>query len=204
MNRYITVVIGILCLIALIVLSFTNMVNGASPVALSLTVQTQTSVSLSWTLSRNGLPGYEVIYGVQLYMSSTGINGTYTNVWEIVNTQVSSTSVNDLSPGTSYCFYTVADGFAGYYDSNTIQVTTSGNPQANSPTPTSTPAATPTPTPTPSPTPTQTFATTPSTILTQTLTPTVPELSWIVIVPLFLSVLSIAVSLRYRKTYSLK
>jgi YVTN family beta-propeller protein len=36
------------------------------------------------------------------------------------------------------------------------------------------------------------------------LTPTVPELSWLVIVPLLLSVLSVAVILRHRKTAKLK
>ena len=74
-------------------------------------------------------------------------------------------------------------------------------PILNSPNPDALPnpnATTSTPTPTSSPTST---LITPS---TQSPTPTVPELSWLAVIPLIVGVLSIAVIIRHRKTANLK
>jgi hypothetical protein len=56
----------------------------------------------------------------------------------------------------------------------------------------------------PTPTPTQNPTPTPTSTLAPTSTPTVPEFSWLAILPLFVSLLLIAVVLRYRKSINLK
>jgi hypothetical protein len=65
------------------------------------------------------------------------------------------------------------------------------NPPSPSPIPTLKPTLSPTAIPSPSPLPTPSITLTPS--------PTVPEFSWLTILPLFVSALFIAVKLRHRK-----
>lgn len=99
-------------------------IGNATAVTLNLTAQTETTVSLSWTLARDAIPGYGIIVGYELFMSSTGINGQYAKIWNTLDNQRMSTNVDGLSPDTEYYFYLVATGLSGNYKSNTVQVTT--------------------------------------------------------------------------------
>ena len=99
-------------------------IGNASAVTLNVTAQNETTVSLSWTLSRDAIPGYDLIVGYELFMSSTGINGQYAKIWNTLDNQRMSTYVDGLSPKTEYYFYLVATGLSGNYKSNTVQVTT--------------------------------------------------------------------------------
>jgi len=129
MGKSIAVKLGALCILAVIVFS-ANGVNAQTPVILSAVVKTETTVSLSWTISNDSIPNYEIIAGFELYMSSTGPNGPYSKVWSTLNNQQTSTYINDLSPDASYCFYIIATGLSGSYQSNTVQVIMSPNSTA--------------------------------------------------------------------------
>ncbi len=97
-----------------------SLTGNASAVTLNITAQTNTTVTFSWTLSRDAIPGYDIVVGYQLFMSSTGINGQYAKVWSTSDNQRKSTSVDDLTPDKEYCFYLVANGLAGNYNSNIV------------------------------------------------------------------------------------
>jgi len=108
------------------------------------------------------------------------------NWWGTTNTQAINQSIYDFKD--DFNLGTV----------NFVPFLTAPNPQAPvflAPAPTSTP----TPSASPTPAPSQNAPTQSITIST----PTVPELSWLVIVPLFLSVFSVAVIVRHRKTNNL-
>jgi len=106
-------------------------------------------------------------------LESNNINATY-NYWGTTDQQTINQTIFDFK--NNFNLGTV--NFAPFLTA------------LNSQTPTL-PTSTPTPTPTPTATP------------ISTSTPTVPELSWLVIVPLLLSVFSVAVVLRHRKTSNL-
>jgi hypothetical protein len=125
-----------------------------------------------------------------IWLTSSGnVNAAY-NWWGTTNTQAINQTVhdskNDFTVGTV----------------SFVPFLTAPNPEAmpdpNTPIPT--PNTSPSPTATPNSTPTAT----PITQSTPSPTPAVPELSWYIVVPLLISVLSIAVLFKHRKTANLK
>ncbi len=146
--------------------------------------QTENTITLSWTPlpahERNWLfNGYEVF----CLKSVEGWQSLRQTWWQSCwkseygsSPQNNVTIIRGLSPNTTYYFKVVPHGFDSYGhgpfpESNILEVKTQ-------------PAITPSSTQTPSPTP----------------TPTIPEFSWLMIPLLFLSILSIAVIVRLRKT----
>jgi hypothetical protein len=136
-------------------------------------------------------------------LQSNNINATY-NYWGTTDTQAINQTIFDFKD--NFNLGTV----------NFVPFLTAPNAQApNLPTPTPSPSPTPTPSPTQTPpvsgppnspnaTPTSTPSQSPTATPISTSTPAVPEFSWLAIVLLFLSVLSVAVILRHRKTANLK
>lgn len=124
MGRNLAGSIGVLCVIALICVSFTSMVNAATSVTLSSPAQTETTISLSWTGSNDIL-----FSSYTVYMSTNGVNGNFTNIWSTTNKGQTSTFVYGLVPNTSYYFYVTDSGtLVGTSPSNYIQATTNSNP----------------------------------------------------------------------------
>ena len=170
-----------------------NIASAQPPLALTATGETETTIFLSWTISYQSsvIPGYEIIAGYELYMSSTGQEGPYIKVWNTMISQQMSTYVNNLSPDASYFFYVVATGLSGTYYSDKVQVTmlpgaTSIPISSLTPNSTAPPISNP---PTYSPTE-------PST----TPPPKVSETSPLAILPLFLSALYLVALIRQKKS----
>lgn len=116
--------IGVLCAVLVMALFAIRIVNAAATVTLSPSGQTETTISLAWTKSTDSL-----FKNYQLYFSSTGVNGPYSSIWSTTNEAQTSTFVGGLSPHTDYWFYILDTDMLGNARSNTLQVTTTSNPQ---------------------------------------------------------------------------
>ncbi len=154
--------------------------NVKAPLTISLnaTEITDTSVTLYWTSDKPPasfvpIPGHPFFDYYTLRMSNktfdpqTPLYGVsnYEDIWTSTDSQQTITTIANLSSSTTYHFYILAADYLGGAFSNIVEVQTL-------------------PSPTSSPTPTSTASPSP--------TPTVPEFPWLAILPLFLSMLSIA------------
>ena len=92
--------------------------------------------------------------------------------------------------------FTFVEATAGFYNVYCIVTDSLGDLGGNIPSPMFIKVES---SPTPSPSPFITLSPTRSQILSQSPTPAVPEFSWLVIVPLLLSIFAVAVILRHRK-----
>lgn len=157
---------------------------------LNVTKVTDTTATLSWT-SDQPPAGFVSVSGVPYFnnyilrISNKTLDNqypythsNYEDIWTTTDNQQTTTTVTNLSSSTKYYFYILASDYFGGAFSNIVQVQTL-------------------PSHTSSPTPTQTAS-------TSNPTPSIPELSWLMVVPLLLSVFSVAVivKLRHRKTIS--
>jgi len=109
--------------------------TGDAPPKLNVVAKTDTTITLSWEEFRLYLEehdAYPVNY--HLRMSTTGEDDPdyiysefWTDIWSTSNRNITSTTVSDLSPNTTYWFY-VAGNWQTYgmqhYGSNIIQTTT--------------------------------------------------------------------------------
>jgi hypothetical protein len=154
---------------------------------------TDTTVTLSWT--KDQLPEEFVPFHPQVpYFNSYTLRtspqaldyqypygySTYKDVWSTSDVNQTTTTLTNLTSSTKYYFFIFSSDYFGGEFSNMVEVQTL-----------------PSPTSLPTPTPT----------LTPTSTPTVPEFSWLAILPLFITFLFVAFSVtvyrRHRKTANL-
>jgi len=85
---------------------------------------TETTVTLQWPRS-----GFYFFTGYNLFESSTGVNGPYTQIFWTGDEGVTSFPAIGLSSNTNYWFYVEEHAsFSQYGRSNTLQVTTASNP----------------------------------------------------------------------------
>jgi len=97
----------------------------AYAVSLVSTAQTETTVTLSW-----GRSGILIGFSNYKLYESTDVNGPYTNIWSTGDQGKTAHAVSGLSSNTNYYFYVTDEGFLqGPFQSNTLQVTTTSNPQ---------------------------------------------------------------------------
>ena len=116
-------VILLLCLIFIV--NPIPLANAASGFNLTASGQTETTITLSWTKSTDVW-----FYKYQLWVSSTGTNGPWTNIWTSDGNSTHNTyAVTGLSPNTQYWFYVEDTGLSQDYNSNVYQVSTTPNPQ---------------------------------------------------------------------------
>jgi hypothetical protein len=150
----------------LLVVSLPCLINtalGASTFTptLSVTGITQNSVSLSWSIYDG-----DIYQSYTMYMSLSGDNGTFTEIWNSgysLNNSTAywlnnSTLVTKLKPNTTYYFCVVDAGYYATSTSNIIKVTTLEAPTTTSP------SSSPSP------------------------TPSVPEFSYLTILPILLTI----------------
>lgn len=100
----------------------TSPVSGASTVTLGTSGKTQTTITLSWTQS-----GDSLFSKYELYMSSTGVNGPFTKIYEQTNKAKTTYAVTDLQPETPYWFYIKDVDWLASANSNTYQASTTSN-----------------------------------------------------------------------------
>jgi hypothetical protein len=154
---------------------------------LNVTEITDTTVTLSWT--KDQVPAGFVPFHPQVPYFNNYIlrvsnktldsqypytSSIYEDIWTSKDSQQTTTTVTNLSSSTKYHFYILASDYFGGEFSNIVEVQTLPS-LASSPTPTST-----------------------TSMSTPTLS--IPELSWLMVVPLLLSVFSVVVIVRHRKT----
>ncbi len=161
------------------------------------------------------LTSFVGVYTVKAQGISTGVDVTYGSLTPFVNQRVELTATsNGGTPPYTYQWYIddqpvkgatsakleFIESTPGLYHISIATTDSLGNTTLEEfmgafyitviALPTPSPSQTPTPSPSPNP------------IITPTPTPTVPELSWLIILPLLLSMLFVVVILRHRKTAS--
>ena len=121
--RTITIV-GILCILFAVSLISIPSTKAAATLSLYTSGVTEHSITLSWNESPDTF-----FSGYQLYESTTGTNGAFTEIWSSSSKSQTSTYVYDLSPDTNYWFYVKdLDLLTGTADSNTYEATTTNVP----------------------------------------------------------------------------
>lgn len=98
--------------------------NAAATVSLGTSGYTETTITLTWSQS-----GDTLFSNYKLYMSSTGTNGPYTQIWSTTSKSQTSTYVDNIAPNTNYWFYIKDTDLLGSANSNTFQVSTCNTPQ---------------------------------------------------------------------------
>jgi hypothetical protein len=114
--------IFILLVFALIVAPL-QMGHSATVLTLICTGATQNTIALSW--GRSGDAGFS---RYELYMSSTGISGPYSQIWNTTDNLKTTTYVDDLSANSSYWFYLTDNDLFGTQKSMPYQASTTLNP----------------------------------------------------------------------------
>jgi hypothetical protein len=123
-KRCIVFTIIALCTISLIGLNYGQTAQGATSVTLSKAAQTETTITLSWTKSNDVL-----FSSYALYLSTTGTNGPFTQIWSTTSKDQTTTYIYGLEPSTSYWFYIADSGsLVGTSNSNTLEAATNPNP----------------------------------------------------------------------------
>jgi outer membrane protein assembly factor BamB len=108
--------------------------TGDAPPTLNVVAKTDTAVTLSWEEFKSRLEEHDA-YPVNyfLLMSTTGesdpsINSDFwSEIWSTTNRNITSTTVSDLSPDTTYWFYMAGNWHTygmQHYGSSIIQITT--------------------------------------------------------------------------------
>lgn len=97
-------------------------IANAAAFTLGSLAQTETTITLSWATSND-----VYFYSYHVWFSTT-VNGPYTEIYSTSNKGETQYGVNGLVGNTNYYFYIEDKGLFVDYNSNTVQATTTPNP----------------------------------------------------------------------------